>query len=149
MKQRLYKSRTEKKLAGVAGGFGEYLNIDPTIVRIIFILLTFLHGIGALLYLICLIIVPKEPLPLGPKNKNDSTGTDDTVRSNKPANDYEAQELEKRSSTSGWVLVSIGVLFFLVNVIPSFTFFDALPLLVIALGVWLLMRAVQHNGRTV
>ena len=60
--RRLYRSLSDRMIAGVAGGLGEYLNIDPTIVRLIFFLSLFVGGTGALVYLVMLLIVPEEPL---------------------------------------------------------------------------------------
>ena len=48
--KRLYKSRNDRKIAGVCGGIGEYLNIDPTIIRIIWVISAMLGGIGLLTY---------------------------------------------------------------------------------------------------
>jgi len=61
MEKRLYRSRNEKLIGGVCGGLGEYFNIDPTIVRLIAVLLFFAKGVGALAYLIAWIIVPVKP----------------------------------------------------------------------------------------
>ena len=60
--KRLYRSRDNRMIGGVAGGLGEYLGIDPTIVRLLFILLTFGVGSGVLAYLIMMLVVPEEPL---------------------------------------------------------------------------------------
>lgn len=60
--RRLYRSRSDRMISGVAGGLGEYLNIDPTIVRLVFFLSLFVGGTGALIYLVMLLIVPEEPL---------------------------------------------------------------------------------------
>ena len=60
--KRLYRSRDERMIAGVAGGIAEYFGIDPTIVRIIWILLALPGGIpGTLLYIIAWIVIPPEP----------------------------------------------------------------------------------------
>lgn len=59
--RRLYRSRRDRQLAGVAGGMAEYLEIDPTIVRILWILSVFLGGFGILLYIIMAFIVPLDP----------------------------------------------------------------------------------------
>ena len=61
MEKRLYRSRVEKIIGGVCGGVGNYFDIDPTIVRLVTVLLFFAHGIGALAYLIAWIIVPVKP----------------------------------------------------------------------------------------
>ena len=59
--RKLYRSRKNRKLAGVCGGLGEYLNVDPTVIRVLFILLTALGGTGLVVYLGMWIIVPDEP----------------------------------------------------------------------------------------
>lgn len=57
--KRLYKSRTNRVFCGVCGGIGEYLNIDPTIIRLLVVLLGF-TGSGFLAYIIAAIIMPEE-----------------------------------------------------------------------------------------
>jgi phage shock protein C len=59
--RRLYRSRRDRQLAGVAGGIADYLEIDPTVVRILWILSVFLGGFGILLYIIMAFVVPLEP----------------------------------------------------------------------------------------
>ena len=59
--KKLYRSDTNKVLAGVCGGIGEYLNIDPVIVRVLFILFTFGGGSGLFLYLILMLVIPEKP----------------------------------------------------------------------------------------
>jgi phage shock protein C len=59
--KRLYKSRHDRIIDGVCGGIGEYLGIDPVIVRIIFILLFFMGGVGLLLYIAGMLIIPVNP----------------------------------------------------------------------------------------
>lgn len=60
MEKRLYKSRTNKKVAGVCGGIGEYFDIDPTLVRLGFVALSFLAGGGLLVYIVAAIIIPEK-----------------------------------------------------------------------------------------
>jgi phage shock protein PspC (stress-responsive transcriptional regulator) len=60
MKNRLYRSK-DKLVGGVCGGLGEYLNIDPTIVRIAFGFLLLFAGCGLLAYLLGWIIIPEDP----------------------------------------------------------------------------------------
>ena len=55
--KKLYRSETDRKLAGVCGGLGEYFDIDPVIFRIIFVVLLFMGGFGFLLYLIMWVAV--------------------------------------------------------------------------------------------
>ena len=60
MKRKLYRSKTDVKLAGVCGGLAEYFDIDVTIIRILWIVGSFMTGIfsGVLLYIICACIIP-------------------------------------------------------------------------------------------
>ncbi len=60
--KRLYRSRQESMLGGVCGGLADYLGLDPTVVRLVFLLLFFLGGQGLLIYLIMWLIVPEEPV---------------------------------------------------------------------------------------
>jgi phage shock protein C len=59
--RKLYRSKTNRKLAGVCGGLAQYFNIDATLIRVLFVLLAVLGGSGLVLYLAMWIIVPKEP----------------------------------------------------------------------------------------
>lgn len=60
--KRLYRSRKERVLAGVCGGIGQYLGIDPVIIRLLWVIFTLLSmGFGLLLYLAAWLIVPEEP----------------------------------------------------------------------------------------
>ncbi len=58
--RRLSKSRSDRMIDGVCGGIARYFDIDSTLVRISFVLLTFLGGAGAILYLVAMIIMPAE-----------------------------------------------------------------------------------------
>ncbi len=58
---KLYRSTTDKKLAGVCGGIAEQLNIDPTIIRLVWAFFTLLSwGTGLILYIIAALIIPEE-----------------------------------------------------------------------------------------
>ena len=60
--RRLYRSRSYRMVAGVAGGLAEYLNIDSTIVRLLFVFFALAGGPGLLVYIVMLLVVPEEPL---------------------------------------------------------------------------------------
>ncbi len=67
MARRLQRSRTEKLIGGVCGGLGQYFDIDPTIIRVIWVVITLMGGAGILAYLILWVVVPLEsPAPLEP-----------------------------------------------------------------------------------
>lgn len=58
--KKLYRSNEDKIIAGVCGGLGTYFNIDSVIFRVLFVLLLFAQGIGALIYILLWVIVPME-----------------------------------------------------------------------------------------
>lgn len=60
--KKLYKSSTDKKIAGVCGGIAEYFNIDPTLVRLGWVVFCALGGSGLLAYIIMAIIMPSRPI---------------------------------------------------------------------------------------
>ena len=60
MDKKLYRNTSNKMVAGVCAGLGEYLNIDPTIVRLIWALVG-LTGAGILVYLVAALIIPEKP----------------------------------------------------------------------------------------
>lgn len=60
MNTTLYRSRTDTMVAGVCGGLGQYLGIDPVLIRLFFVLLTLGGGSGVLIYLICWVVIPLE-----------------------------------------------------------------------------------------
>jgi phage shock protein C len=61
MEKKLYLSDTEKKIAGVCGGVGEYFGIDPTFIRLLWIIFIFIGGSGLLAYIIAWAIIPQRP----------------------------------------------------------------------------------------
>ncbi len=59
-KKRLFRSKKDRILGGVCAGVADYFDVDPTIVRLIWVLLTLAWGAGLLLYIIAWIIVPEQ-----------------------------------------------------------------------------------------
>ena len=61
MAKKLYRSTKDKKIAGVCGGLADHFDIDPTIVRLVALILLLVGGTGVLAYIIGWIIIPKQP----------------------------------------------------------------------------------------
>lgn len=59
--KRLYRSNTNRILGGVCGGIGEYLSVDPTIIRLLLIIFALIYGSGILIYLLAWVVIPKNP----------------------------------------------------------------------------------------
>ena len=60
MKKRLYKSATDKKLCGVCAGIAEYFELDPTVIRLAWLVFTLLGGAGVIGYIIAAIVMPQQ-----------------------------------------------------------------------------------------
>ena len=60
MEKKLYRNSQNKMIAGVCSGLAEYINIDPTIIRVIWALVG-LSGAGLIAYLVCALIIPEKP----------------------------------------------------------------------------------------
>ena len=61
MEKKLYKSNQNKMLDGVCGGIAEYFDVDPTVIRLAWVLFSVCGGSGLLAYLICALIIPRNP----------------------------------------------------------------------------------------
>jgi phage shock protein C len=62
-RSKLTRSKTDKKIAGVCGGFADYLDVDSTLVRLVWLMLAFFGGWGLIGYIIAWIIMPEGPVP--------------------------------------------------------------------------------------
>lgn len=71
--KRLYRSTQDRMFAGVCGGIAEYLDVDPTLVRLVFVALAFMGGPGPIIYIVLMLIVPENPGPKW-KRKRDELG---------------------------------------------------------------------------
>lgn len=74
-KKRLWRSRNDAVIAGICGGVADYLKVDPVLIRVLWIVFTFVGGGGLIAYLICWLVIPREPEEL--LNTGGSTGGPD------------------------------------------------------------------------
>jgi phage shock protein C len=153
MQTRLTRSRDEKIVAGVLGGVGEYLGVDPVIVRLIFVVLVLTTGVAIVAYPVLWVIMPQAPA--GPKLTGYSapqvgepnTGQTINLRLDEaPATQYvppqapapAAQSGERWRNVLGVGLIGLGAIV-LANQLGFYTAV-VWPLIVIGLGVWLLRK---------
>lgn len=59
--KKLYRSRSDRKIGGVCGGLAEYMEVDPTLIRLLAVCLVVFGGTGLLAYVIAWVIVPEQP----------------------------------------------------------------------------------------
>lgn len=81
MNKRLYRSTKDSKVAGVCGGIAEFFNIDPVLIRISFVFLTFFGLLGVFLYIVLAIVIPIQPIE-GTTNENSHVNSDKTEGNN-------------------------------------------------------------------
>lgn len=137
MKKKWYRSRKDKMIGGVAGGLAEYFEVDPTIVRILFVVGLFL-GAGFLAYILLWIIVPEEPV--GTESASQNTANPETTDTGTENNSEKATRTEVRKNRTnifGALLVILGVLLLIDNFVRFHAFW---PLLLILIGVGILLK---------
>jgi phage shock protein C len=167
--KRLVRDTRHAVLGGVAAGFGQYLDVDPVLVRLAFVLLVFAHGVGLLAYLICWLIMPRGevlqaaagpvadsgaagPLPdavagtgldavreAGAQIAAEARSAAESIRSAAP-------DAAQAQAVVGSFLVAAGALLLAHNLgwlhWPYWLRFDTLwPLLLIALGIGLILKS--------
>lgn len=137
MGNRLYRSKNDKKIAGVCGGIAEYFGIDPTIIRLLWLISIAVYGTGLFIYIVAAIIMPeREDINTGIiKNKN----SDET---NKQGNDAYNRRFDKENNRKflGYALIILGAILlsrrFVFLQWLSFKFL--FPIALIAFGIFIL-----------
>jgi phage shock protein C len=129
-------------LAGVAGGVAEYFDLDPSLVRILFVASIFFGGIGLLLYIGMAIIVPFEPASADASAATDAADEATTV----PEGHRHATRGDGPWTTLvGGVLILFGSLALIDRFLPALDVEHVVvPVVMIGIGVLLLMRAVRR-----
>lgn len=141
--KRLYRSESDKVIAGVCGGIGKYFGIDPTIVRVLFVLVALAGGAGVLAYLILMIIMPSEHSSEMPPKETIKQNAEELKNNVKAAAEKISEHSQTDTSQVWWgvILLVIGIYFLLSN----FNLFDIdfgklWPLLLVGLGFVVLLK---------
>ena len=150
--RRVYRSDTDKVIAGVCGGLGAYVGIDPLILRIAFVVLAMTSGVGLTLYVLLWLFVPCCDSAFGEREhvvRQNIVDMRDRARelgqeAREAFSDWRDESLNpKRVMTAGAILVGVGALVLLRNV-GLLPFIGKMwPLVLIALGVVMLLNNVR------
>ena len=152
MPPRLERSTTNKVVAGVCGGIGEYLQVDPTLVRVFFVVGTIVTGgLGLLGYIVLVILMPLpgQPAPFV-KNAGVSTTTVDAATgepvATKPVVPEDPAVTERRRAAFGFILIALGAIFLVgsTGVFRLVRWDLVWPLVFIAIGALLLVQRTQR-----
>lgn len=147
MNKRLYRSQKNKILGGVAAGVADYFDVDPVLIRALFVIATFGWGASIIAYIVLWIIIPVK-----------LDFTDFNQKEAQPASDFEgyAQEvstsIERKKNNkriiAAMILIFLGSIWMLDNFIPGIRFGHIAPMIFIAVGILILMKApFFHRGQ--
>lgn len=131
--KRLFRSRDDSLLLGVCGGLGRYLGIDSNAIRLIFVVLAAWNGLGILLYLATVLIVPEEPVH---------------EPASVPPPPAQAQDETRRVRMLGWLLILAGA-YLVVRGHPLFRSIvqdSVFPAILILGGLVLLLQRARRRG---
>jgi phage shock protein C len=143
---RLYRSKRDRVFAGVAGGLGEYFNVDPIIFRIGFIALTLGAGSGVLIYIMLWIFVPDSKKTFNPyfenmENPFEQKPGEPKTEGNDPMGGFPPPPQRRNGGLWGGVmLITIGGLFLISNFVPHISFHELWPVMLIAVGVMIILN---------
>jgi phage shock protein C len=151
MKTRLYRSSTDRMIAGVCGGLGAYLEIDPVLVRLFFVLLTLGGGSGVLIYLVLWIVIPCDEQGEVASATTIRAGAEEIAQRAKTLGDDVRASVQngnpQATLIAGVALVVLGAVFLAQNLqivwLRWFDFGVLWPLMLIAIGIALMWRRMK------
>jgi phage shock protein PspC (stress-responsive transcriptional regulator) len=147
--KKLYRSREDYIVAGVAGGLAQYLEIDPTIVRLVFVALALGGGSGVLIYIVLALVIPREPgepKQISRSAKIRETAADVGQRTKTLVEEFKedkeiAREGGRAGSALGISLIILGGLLLVNKLIPIQLAGDWFwPVVLVGLGTYLLVK---------
>lgn len=154
--KRFYRSNTNRIIGGVCSGLGDYFDIDPVIMRVIFFILAFAGGGGVLIYILLWILVPDQPVQYTnhykskPNTHNSKSMETEDVKFEETRNDNNSQPFNNQQNNNnsnnktpeksngaliaGLMLIVLGFMFLADRFIPAISFGDLWPLILVAIG---------------
>jgi phage shock protein C len=143
MEKRLYRTPRNKVIGGVAGGLAEYFDIDPVIVRVIFVVTALAWGVSIIAYILLWIIVPENP-----KNRQEEFLSDlepDYIREAEEL--YEKDKKSNRKFVGGIILIALGAVLLLKKMLPAMEWSYILPFFIILIGGYIIYTAYNSQNR--
>lgn len=146
----LLRSKTDRVIAGVCGGLGQYFDVDPLIFRLIFILLTIFGGSGILVYVILWIAVPEE----GDRQAQSKKPIEQKIKmgANKMAKEIKEQIKDEKTwkgnrgkLTGGLILLGLGLFFLIQNFFPLWDIARLWPVILIIIGLAILIGSSDRR----
>ncbi|MCK4569295.1 MAG: PspC domain-containing protein [Bacteroidales bacterium] len=140
----LYRSKHDSMIGGVASGIGQSINMDPTLIRILFILLVMVGGGGVILYIILWVVLPLDDQLS--TNVNTNNMEENKTQEGGKGPDFTQQnpifkKKDDGSLIAGLILITLGVIFLVIRYVPRINFGDLWPVILIVIGIVLLRNA--------
>lgn len=152
MRERLYRSRDDRMLFGVAGGMAEWMDLDPAIVRLVWALLILAGGVGLLLYIVAAIVIPEAPYAAAPMPGTEGAAPAAAVGSEQSR--WEARQTSRAARRQGngngavilgVILVVLGGWFLVDRYVPSIDMSFFMPGVLIVVGIILVIGALGKS----
>jgi phage shock protein C len=156
VRERLYKSREDRMLFGVAGGMAEWMDLDPAIVRLVWAVLILAGGVGLLLYIVAAIVIPEAPYGVmgaaaatGDPGASAPDGTAAAEQTRWDARQARRAARRRGNGSAGVVfgalLVIAGVWFLIDRYVPAFDASWFVPGVLIVVGIALVIGAMGRS----
>ncbi|HPT13932.1 MAG TPA: PspC domain-containing protein [Bacteroidales bacterium] len=143
---RLYRSKTSRVFGGVCGGLAEYFDVDPIIIRLLFLIIAFAGGGGILVYIILWIAIPEKPfVPFDASYTSGGEATPgETTESSQPDPGQpfvpeKSNQPGRGGLIGGLILITLGCIFLADRFIPNINFHDLWPLILVMIGAVLIV----------
>lgn len=131
MAKKIYRSKKDSIIGGVCGGIAEYFGIDPTLVRLLAILIVFIGGAGIIAYIIAWIIIPQNPEEVL-EQEIDYSGTG-------------SHEDRNKHVWGGLILIFLGLFFLIRSFFPHFILVKFWPIILVVVGFGLIIQSLTRN----
>ncbi len=139
---RLYRPTHDRIIGGVAAGLADYFNVDPVLIRLLWVFSLFFGGAGFFAYLIAWIIIPEAPA--GAPNKE--TEAVAPTGEKESQNSAPSRASSDKTRNAGLILIGLGIIFLVRQFIPYYYFYRfSLPVLLILLGFFFLIRGGKER----
>jgi len=148
MKNKLYRSKKDCVIGGVCGGIAEYFDVDPTLIRLLAVLVFFLGGSGIIAYIIGWIIIPQNPngnAEGNSENKEETKGKIKKAEENLLEEKSKGNSERNRNIILGIILIIVGLVFMGTTLFPWITWIawgTFWPVIIIVVGLVIMIRAI-------
>jgi phage shock protein PspC (stress-responsive transcriptional regulator) len=145
--RRLYRSQKNSVIAGVCGGLADYFNVEPVLIRGLFIIAILAGGSGLLVYIILWIITPVEQVFFSNPKENMNTTNNEASQNDNNSDKMEEQKKQRNDGNlwGGLILIALGAMFLIDRFVPNIDFADLWPLILVVIGVIIISRSISKK----